>query len=338
MRPGADLPRDLPDRIIRESLRNRDNRGDFLRHAVPQLAGGFDFGRARLLDREFPMPDFRRRESDLPFEVPYRTAEGEEPALVCVLIEHQSDTDPLIPLRLLYFVAGYWDKQWQEWAGLERPRPPLRLRPVLPVVLYTGPTPWGSNRTLADLLAEPAAFHTFAPRWEPLFWNLADQTAEGLLQTGVEWLQIMAVMRAGREEVETFRTVVGEAVRRLAGLEPRDEVRWYDLLRIVFAYCAWRRPPAEQPAFVALAVEATPARYKEITAMAQTAAEAWMEQGMAKGEVMALRKVLRRLLTRRFDPLPEPLLQRIEQTADVDRLTAAIEQVEELKSLDELKL
>ena len=60
---------------------------------------------------------------------------------------------------------------------------------MLPLVLYTGTTPWGSNRTLADLLGEPAAFHAFAPSWQPLFWNLADQTAEGLLASGEEWLQ-----------------------------------------------------------------------------------------------------------------------------------------------------
>src|SRR5947209_20277175 len=93
-RPG---PRDLHDRVFRESLRERANLGDFLPYAVPEVGPGFDCSRARLLDREFPMEDWRRRESDLPFEVPYRTAAGEEPALVCLLLEHQRDTDPLIP-------------------------------------------------------------------------------------------------------------------------------------------------------------------------------------------------------------------------------------------------
>jgi hypothetical protein len=138
MRPEADLPRDLPDRIFRQSLRRPANLGDFLHLVVPQLADGFDCDRARLLDREFLTEDWRRREADLPFEVPYRTAEGEEPALVCVLIEHQSDTDPLMPLRLLSYVVWYWDRQLQAWTGSDRPRPPFRLHPVLPVVLYSG--------------------------------------------------------------------------------------------------------------------------------------------------------------------------------------------------------
>ena len=99
---------------------------------------------------------------------------------------------------------------------------------MLPLVLYTGTTPWGSNRTLADLMGEPAAFHAFAPSWQPLFWNLADQTAERLLASGEEWLQTLAVIRAQGEEAATFEAVYTEAMRRLQALHGRDHVRWYD--------------------------------------------------------------------------------------------------------------
>jgi hypothetical protein len=50
------------------------------------------------------------------------------------------------------------------------------LNPVLPLVFYTGTTAWTQARTLAELLGEPAALHAFAPSWQPIFWNLADQT------------------------------------------------------------------------------------------------------------------------------------------------------------------
>jgi hypothetical protein len=99
--------RDLPDRIIRDSLKHPANLRAFLSRAVPALAGEFDCDRARLLDREFPLDDWRRREADLPFEIPFRTGPEEWSALVVVLIEHQSDTDPLMPLRLLYFAVTY---------------------------------------------------------------------------------------------------------------------------------------------------------------------------------------------------------------------------------------
>ncbi len=68
MASGSDAPRDLPDRVIRQALRHPANLRAFLQQAVPALAGGFDCERGRLLDREFPLDDWRRREADLPWK------------------------------------------------------------------------------------------------------------------------------------------------------------------------------------------------------------------------------------------------------------------------------
>ena len=54
-------PHDTPDRMFRRSLRTPKTSAAFLRQAVPDLADGFDCERARLLDRDFPLDDWRRR-------------------------------------------------------------------------------------------------------------------------------------------------------------------------------------------------------------------------------------------------------------------------------------
>jgi hypothetical protein len=141
MRPPNELPRDLADRAVRQALRHPANLRAFLQQAVPALADGFDCERARLLDREFLLDDWRRREADLPFEVPYRLGDEQGWALVYVLVEHQSAEDPAMPLRLLVSVALYWERQWRRWEQRAAPKPPLRLNPVLPLVLYTGAGP-----------------------------------------------------------------------------------------------------------------------------------------------------------------------------------------------------
>src|SRR5205809_7651815 len=94
---------DFLDRAIREQLRHPENLRALLTRVVPELAAGFDCEHARLLEREFPLDDWRRREADLVFEVPYRDANGQRTTLVCVLIEHQSEADPRMPLRLLIY-------------------------------------------------------------------------------------------------------------------------------------------------------------------------------------------------------------------------------------------
>ena len=81
--------RDFPDRALRQLLGYPQHLRSLLRCVVPELADGFDCDRARSLEREFPLDDWRRRESDLLFLIPYQTAGEELWALVCVLIEHQ---------------------------------------------------------------------------------------------------------------------------------------------------------------------------------------------------------------------------------------------------------
>ncbi len=361
MMPRHEPPRNLPDQIIRDSLKDAANLREFLHAAIPELAGGFDCERATEISRDFPMEDWRTREADLVFEIPYRTGEGEQTALVCVLIEHQSDTDALMPLRALYFGVGYWDRQWKTWGGQKPPRPPLRLSPVLPIILYTGPTPWGSNRTMADLLTEPKVFHTFAPKWEPIFWSLAEYTPEQLLNSGAPWLEMMAVLRVERAETAVFQGILIEAMKRLASLQGREEVRWSDCLRVILTYASWRRPPQEAKALEDIALAVHPTRKQEVGQMFQTIAEQLIErgrnegraeaqtiaeqliergrnEGRAEGELQTHRENLRRLLLRRFQQLPEDILQRIASCADVERLKLALDRVLVWNSVDDFDL
>lgn len=344
MRPTSEPPRDLADRALREALRHPANLRAFLRQSVPALADGFDCDRCHFLPPQFPLDDWRRREADLPFEIPYRLGDADLWALVYVILEHQSAEDPAMPLRLLYFVVLYWERQWKAWEQRPAPKPPLRLSPVLPLVLYTGAGPWENNRTLHDLLGEPAEFHGLVPQWGPLFWELGRRSADELLASGDEWQQVLAVLRAQDEEGPAFERVYVEAMRRLEGLAGQNHVRWYDLMRIILTWGLWRRPRGERPALLA-AAQATQAnvdRQKEIGLMGQTIAESIWEEGWLKGEevgaLKTARQILHRLLANRFSPLPEAVTQRIENCTDLDRLIATTQQVTTLDKPEDIQL
>jgi hypothetical protein len=255
MMPSAPPPRDLPDRLIRESLKRPANLRDFLR-------------------------------------------------------------------------------LWQHWQAISRPRPTFHLHPVLPLVLYTGLVPWGSNRTIADLLAGPSAFHAFTPAFAPVFWNLADRTPEALLHSGAPWLQMLAVFRAIAAPPEDFQRLLGEVATRLATLADQEHHRWYELTRMAWSYAAFRRPAQEHPALQQAVWQANPRHPQEMQNMEKTMADVWFEQG----ELRQLRKQVRRFLDRRFQPLPEAVIQRIEQCTDINRLEAALDQAVQIRSLDELNL
>jgi hypothetical protein len=87
-----DWPRQTPERIIRTSLADAANLRDFLTSALPNLVSQFDLTRLEQRPVTFFSDDWRERETDLLFELPYLAGQGgATEVLVCLLMEHQTD-------------------------------------------------------------------------------------------------------------------------------------------------------------------------------------------------------------------------------------------------------
>src|SRR4051794_24122885 len=100
--PAQDPPlRDFVDRALRDLLCQPANLHGFLAEVVPDLVEGFDFDQMRPARREYFLGNWRSREADLLFEIPYRLPDREDWALVCVLLEHQTKADWRTPLITL---------------------------------------------------------------------------------------------------------------------------------------------------------------------------------------------------------------------------------------------
>src|SRR5690242_15727923 len=99
---------DFPDRAIRRLLEDTRNLKELIEAVEPDLAVRLDFTRAAPIDRSFLLEDWRRREADLLFRVPFQRPAGSPPILVCLLLEHQSAPDPQMPLRMLLYAVLYW--------------------------------------------------------------------------------------------------------------------------------------------------------------------------------------------------------------------------------------
>ena len=147
----------FPDRAFREALEQVQNLRDVLFQAVPEIAPCLDFDHADYIKPAFLLEDWRGRESDLLCLIPYRPPSGEasQTVLICILLEHQSRPDPLMPLRILLYAVLFWEQQWKEYERQHEEGASLRLTPVVPIVFHTGATEWTSNRRLADLFRGP---------------------------------------------------------------------------------------------------------------------------------------------------------------------------------------
>jgi hypothetical protein len=358
----------FPDRAIRQLLADWRNLRDLLAEVVPDLAGRFDFERAEPVGQEFLMEDWRRREADLFFRIPFREAEGPEsgsegvlpPALVCVLVEHQSAPDPRMPLRTLLYAVLYCEREWKAWEDNHPAGEPLRLSPVLPVVFHTGGDPWRANRELRDLFSGPDAFRIFAPGWAPLFWDLAEQSPEALLAETSAWLKALAVVRGEREVWEAFDGALRATLRQLRAMDEGEAIRRHDLIWFVLSWAFRRRPREEWPAIVeaARASQTDPALQEAMVEMSETIQETWEQwamrtaaqrescgeargeargkaEGEAQGRTEEARRLTLRLLRARFGDLPAALVARIEQ-ADPEWCEDLAERAQRVETVAEL--
>ncbi|MGF1582726.1 MAG: Rpn family recombination-promoting nuclease/putative transposase [Gemmataceae bacterium] len=351
--------RDYADQTIRATLQHPEHLRAVLEHTVPDLAANFQVDEATLLGRDFFTEDWRGREADLPFEIPYRSGNQSQKTLVVVLIEHQSQTDQFMPLRMLYFAIVYWDKCWREWAGQPAPRDKFLLPPVLPIVFYTADREWGSSRTIVDLLGPPNELHRFAPEWEPIFWNLSNETPDGLLNSENPWLQCMAVIRSRDEAFEEFRRIFLKMLEKMQALLSVDRPRGAELLQMALTWTSASRIDQErqelseqvqQTKFEAAFTEevkdmATKAAMTLAEIVAQETTERVTKEVTEKvtkavSQAVTLRnkkESIKEALETRFGPLDTQITEQIDRIEDVVQLRDLFRQAVTIETLENLK-
>jgi hypothetical protein len=107
------LPRDFPDHAIREALLHPHNLRAVLREVAPEIADRLDYSRLEVVKRTYLLDDWRERDNDVLVRLPLLgTAPGSQ-ILICILVEHQTSADPVLPLRLLLYAVLHWKREWQ---------------------------------------------------------------------------------------------------------------------------------------------------------------------------------------------------------------------------------
>jgi hypothetical protein len=348
---------DFPDRAFRDALEQVANLRDVLVEAVPDIASHLVFEQARYIKPAFLLEDWRGRESDLLCLIPYRVSDTtQELVLICILLEHQSRADPLMPLRVLLYAVLFWEQQWKEYERRHEEGAALRLTPVIPIVFHTGSRDWSSNRSLAELFEGPEVLRAYAPEWPLVFWDLAARTPEQLLASDGPFAQFLALVRAEQSDAERFRQIFTQLAEQLEPLAGQDKMRWRDLLWLMLSWVLQRRPAEDGQTLSRTLVEQQHdlALREEAQTVTEATKQTWVQKNMAElerlaqkraderaealGAVRSHRETLIAVLSGAFGEVPAPIQALIQGCADIDRLRAAILQVSKLKSLDEFQL
>ena len=247
--------------------------------------------------------------------------------------------------RVLFYMTQLWDAQRREWESKNIPKSQWRLRPILPIVFYTGEQGWQTPVSLTSIMDIPETLSEFVPRFNTLFLSVKETAASDLTRTGHPLGWLLTVLQKEREDIASLRDALIAAV---AGLNVSDAVAFEQVRRAIMyllLLILHRRPVEEQEALLTL-VNRHAAEEMEVEKMAQSMAEVLIErgkavgieQGIEQGEIRAKQAAILKLMQLRFDTVPEVVVNEINAIGSRSRLDSLFEEVLAVEKLDEIDL
>ncbi|TBV14299.1 Rpn family recombination-promoting nuclease/putative transposase [Stutzerimonas kirkiae] len=305
---------------------------DLLLGFVPQAwVGQVDFDSLEMLNGHYVSEDMQGRYEDMVWRL--RFGEGDWVYLY-LLLEFQSTPDRFMALRLLTYVGLFW-QQLEKQGQLTRDG---RLPPVLPLVLYNGLRPWRHSTRLSDLChPAPPGLQVFQPGFDYL---LIDENQYPDSELNGRQNLVAMLMRLEQAQTPQALRVVVDELRGWLTLDDQTPLR-RNITRWIIDLIRRRAPSGRIPPLSELS---------EVSAMlaerTETWAERWVQEGMAKGLEQGIEQgleqgrksqaaLLQSLLGKRFGPLPEWAVQRVEQ-ASMEQIAIWAESLFEAESLEAL--
>jgi putative YhgA-like transposase len=241
-----------------------------------------------------------------------------------VLFEHQSSSDPWMPLRLLRYMV----RIWEHW--LEDHEDAKVLPAIVPVVLYHGDERWSAPRAFDAVLDVPEAVRPVLAEHLVRFAYVLDNLSE----VPDDWLR-------ARDPVTAFVDLCLKHARRgalfveiLSGSgdlmrEARRTHGGREALQFVVSYIFTVNDAKHRQALTAVLERESGPEAKDII---MTIAEQFIEQGIQQGE----RGALLRLLRKRFGAQVNDDTERRVAAASPEQIALWLERVLSAATLAEL--
>ena len=301
----------FPDRSARWLFGEIENIRGLIEIVAPELVELLDFTRLTQLNSSFISDALRAQESDMVFSVPFRdTTETRDELLIYILLEHQSTVDPAMGFRLLFYMCQIWDTQRREWEADNVPKNKWRLRPILPIVFYTGMQEWGTPLSLRAIMDVPEALSRFIPAFDTLFLGVKATEASELTKTDHPLGWLLTVLQNEDATEALMQDVLREALSHLEALDMENASQHQRAILYLVLLILHRRPAEERENLIRLVNEST--QDMEVKRMAQSIIELseqrgleqgiaqGLEQGIAQGARETTVKNILTVLTRRF--------------------------------------
>ncbi|MCX6361586.1 MAG: Rpn family recombination-promoting nuclease/putative transposase [Armatimonadetes bacterium] len=314
--------REFADRGTIWLLGSPANLRDLVAMAAKDIADSLEFSRAERVNRSFVPANLHKQEADLLYRVPFRAGRAE--VWVYVLVEHQSQPDRLMSLRLLSYMVQVWDLQREAWDRDHMPAVQRRPAPIVPIVFYTGTRRWRRVSDLASIIEAPRPLQRFVPRFDTLFVNLAGLGTEELKGSALG--SVLRALQVAHASAEELQEALVTAMHELGKLPAEDRAEWRRAAHYLLLLVRHLRKPSEREClYQALSDGAAPEQREEFDEMAMTDAQVLLAQGRREGIHEGIqegcRRLLSRLLERRFGPLTTHQRRAVEALTEAEAET-----------------
>ncbi len=303
-RTGA-IVRQFPQNGLRMLLQNPGNVRDLLALVDLESRELIDFDQMAPVPTTFVQRDYRHVEADLVLRAPLRRSGKERQVTIYILIEHQSEPDPLMAFRVLEYVVQIYKAQTRHSARRKGTLSRPALQPVIPMVIYTGLRPWKSLGRMPDLVERGREFERLIPALDPVFVNLPATPAGKLESEGGSFGWVLRLVQERHSRLREFQSLLQRVVASLEQLPSEERMRWLDLLSYIHALVYHERVPSEH-------------------------------RGLQEEALQARRQILLDLLRERFGAPTASIAQVIERTNDITQLDSWLRAFATAESLEEI--
>ncbi|MEM7585612.1 MAG: Rpn family recombination-promoting nuclease/putative transposase [Acidobacteriota bacterium] len=289
--------------------------------------------------------EFEERVSDVAWRVQWRGS----PLYIVVLLELQSSTEPDMALRMLVYVALFYQRLLKEQPLTKR----NKLPPVLPIVFYNGDSRWSASLEVEQLI-EPVP-ESLRPYLPSMRYCLVDEkrlpleTLESLIENVVA-----GIARVEQDHgPEYLRTMVEQFAQWLDRPEHRnlrrDVLAWLSKVVLPVRSRGIEIPELQNFAEFKTYLEVNMGTWDEQWAAKgreeglRLGHQQGLEQGLRKGrkegallgELNGERNLFRRLLSRKFHSLDATIEERI-RSASTEQLIGWAENLSTADTIDEV--
>ncbi|MBF0475939.1 MAG: Rpn family recombination-promoting nuclease/putative transposase [Deltaproteobacteria bacterium] len=302
------------DRFFKKMFTGQDLARDFLANYLPAgVLGQLDLTSLETTTKSFVDDQLKEHFSDIVYRVNIKQSRE---AYVCILLEHKSYQDRLVPLQLFRYMNQMWSYI------ISQPPAPEYLPVIIPLVFYHGTTTWAGSTRFSSLFDATAELRRYLPDFDYLLLDLstmADEDIKGDVKTR---MTLLLQKHINDPELVSKLADVATLYHEISA-DP-DQI---ECLKAMAQYLIFTDKLTKDEITVFLD-RATSGRGGEIM---PTVVEEYIEEGYQKGA----REAVIEGIEIRFGQVPSEVIESISRLSDTMILKSLLKQAFVSRNLDE---